>query len=1002
MDSHANSQSIQPSSQLPPFTPREVDIIACLTYGKSTSGIATLLSLSSRTIDNHIRNIMLKIECNSRESILNFVERAGYVPLLRQHYGKLNPLVQEEVEEPASKPQKIHTTKKKSLLYISLIGLTIVIGGGLFRALHPWSKELKEYIARSDFSLPAKSALLDRPQILKEIEAAFTNKEEIQTVALIGMGGAGKTTLARQYAYSQYFPIVWEFNAESRESLKASFENLADVLAKTEADKNLLRELQEINNPIEKEEKLIRFVKERLRKNPTWFLVYDNVEKLKDMQLYFPNDPATWGKGAILITTRDSNLQNDSHIHHSILIGELDANQKLDLFLKIINHDNTQHLTTAQKKDAQQFLEKISSFPLDVSVAAYYIKSTSVPYEKYITYINQSSKDFESLQANFLRETSSYTKTRYGIITLSLQKLMETHKDFGDLLLFISLIDSQNIPRDLLVKYKNDPVVDSFIYHLKKYSLLTNELSLPSPFESTLSLHRSTQAIILAHFLKTLSFIETKTRVRSISNVLEQIAEQGLEKEKTAHIKTLLNHFNVFLSHDHLLSPLIKSSLTFELGRMYGHLNQYEKAKELLEQSLDILQKHGKEKDIKLAQVLAYLGSIYKELGNPQKSQELLEQSLLIYNKNPKENQGEIARALAYLGDTYRNKADLIKAKTTLEESVLLYKQQIPVQHPGLALALTNFGSTQRELRNVKEAINALEESLSLYRKYIPENFMGIARALYYLGPAYTNKGDFQKARSVLEESIGLFRKHSSKNNILIGRALVHLGNVYRELGEYKKAKDIFEQAFSIHKIHHTKEHSQYAWSLIHLGFVERELANPQKAKFILEQCLETYKKHFDEKNIYIARILAQLARIHNDLGHYETTLTLLKASIPAHEETYGKDHVETARVINILAQTYLLTGDLTVAEAYLKKILRIFQENKHPDVYKVYEDLSDLELKKAQNAESQERSQEAEDHKAQAINYLMQAQEIVKATFSENSPHFIRIGINLRSLEEP
>ena len=186
---------------------------------------------------------------------------------------------------------------------------------------------------------------------------------------------------------------------------------------------------------------------------------------------------------------------------------------------------------------------------------------------------------------------------------------------------------------------------------------------------------------------------------------------------------------------------------------------------------------------------------------------------------------------------------------------------------------------------------------------------------------------------------------------------------------------------------------------MIYLGCTERELGESQKAKFILEECLETYKKHFDEKHIRIAWIFAELARVHNDLGHYKTAINLLEKSIPVHEETYGKDHLSTVRVVNILAQTYLLKGDLKAAEAYLQKILTLFQESKDPDVYKVCEDLADLELKKAQNEENQGNGQQVKSHKTQAMNYLMQACETVKTAFPGNSLHLIRIQAKLEKL---
>ncbi|MDI9635807.1 hypothetical protein QM565_08415 [Geitlerinema splendidum] len=51
--------------------------------------------------------------------------------------------------------------------------------------------------------------------------------------------------------------------------------------------------------------------------------------------------------------------------------------------MKILHHGLDQ-LQLPQKEEVNAFLKFIPPFPLDVSVAAYYIKSTHLTYEKYL------------------------------------------------------------------------------------------------------------------------------------------------------------------------------------------------------------------------------------------------------------------------------------------------------------------------------------------------------------------------------------------------------------------------------------------------------------------------------------------------------------------------------------------------------------------------------------------------------------------------------------------
>ncbi|AIK96440.1 response regulator transcription factor [Candidatus Odyssella acanthamoebae] len=68
-----------------PFTQREIDILAGMLSGKTIKTIAYFLTISPKTVETHIRNLMLKLNCNSREGIINFIEKTGKFSALRQH-----------------------------------------------------------------------------------------------------------------------------------------------------------------------------------------------------------------------------------------------------------------------------------------------------------------------------------------------------------------------------------------------------------------------------------------------------------------------------------------------------------------------------------------------------------------------------------------------------------------------------------------------------------------------------------------------------------------------------------------------------------------------------------------------------------------------------------------------------------------------------------------------------------------------------------------------------
>jgi len=148
------------------FTSREIDVIACLLSGRSSKKIASLLSISSKTIENHIRNIMLKLGYNSRESIIDFIEKSDKFVHFKNHYSNLLIKAAFELELKKTEiPIKsnincliIYSNKKKTKdLFISKLEKHLNFAG-IKTYSDPWKENMyksllsdKEKIERADY-----------------------------------------------------------------------------------------------------------------------------------------------------------------------------------------------------------------------------------------------------------------------------------------------------------------------------------------------------------------------------------------------------------------------------------------------------------------------------------------------------------------------------------------------------------------------------------------------------------------------------------------------------------------------------------------------------------------------------------------------------------------------------------------------------------------------------------------------------------------------------------
>jgi tetratricopeptide (TPR) repeat protein/DNA-binding CsgD family transcriptional regulator len=1039
------------------FSQREVDVIACILEMRTTKKIAQLLSIAPKTIESHIRNISKRLNCNSREGIISFIEGSDKYLEIKNYYAQILILKAFESEFVQVCGSILNRTDLPTLVYedknsdasaiifllkkhIELVGLrdvsiilesslsdssksNIILTGqikdnyyleffNLLERLCPdlniegwrsqfeeqcqrllgstppvrksettevllsykriWLKSLGVLIIiglifsififqqpassiRSDLIIPAELFLLNRPLILEEMSKKLESQNGIRSLALIGIGGSGKTTLARQYAVSQNASVVWEFNAESSETLKSSIESLAHALSKSEEDLKNLREAQNIKDKIIKREMLLAFVQKKLRALTSWVIIFDNVEKFQDIKVYYPSDPKIWGNGKVILTTQDHHIQQNNQIQSSLEVGALEDLEKLDLFMKIIASETAKPFSKNQIKEIKSFLAKLPPFPLDISVAGYYLKVTQIPYSDYLNNLRLSDATFNTTEEYLIKDATNYSKIRYKIITTSLDHLMTINEDFSDLLLLVSFVDSQDIPRDLLVGQKASQIVDSFIYNLRKYSLITKESSTPS-LGPTISIHRSLQSIQMNYLIKKLNIEDAKKPLDKMILNFEEYLKTIIDDENLSKMNLLVLHCESFLRN-------IKS-LNFEMES---------------------------------GQILSKFASIYYYLGNHDKAEELLEESLRSLNKNKPINQDRIAWALAFLGDIHRFNGNYKYAKYLLQQSLDIYKIQDPRNYEKIAWVLTCMAKIYWDLCIYNRSKDLLEEALAIYQDHPPKNIEALAWTLGCLGNTYRDMGDYAKAKPKLEDSLKIYKDHFSEDTASYAWALVNLGELYQRLGNYERARNLTEQGLGIYKSKLSKDNIRTAWVATHLGSIYRDLGNHNKAIQLLESSLAIYKAHFVENHLWIAWNLSQLGKIYAALGQNEKAKQILMQSLKTYTYHSRDNCIESSDILRVLSQISLEEGNFEKAEVLLRRVKTIIESNSHPNLFMHYEVMAELNSKKSRQALKLGIIEQSNPFLQISHDYLQKALRIVQASFPKDSPHIKRIQEKLK-----
>lgn len=776
----------------------EVQVIGCLQQDQIYLSIFRIIELLASNID-------------LQHYILDFNKQKN--DIINQKINLTTELLnkEQEVEKPLADNRSITLTIFKLIVIIAILLISFYIYN--YQPLANISV---------NFLLPNEKLLLTRKEITEQLDKIFAKPNEINTVILVGGGGVGKTTIARSYANKQKASIIWEINAETKNSLFLSLESLAYALCKNNTDKQELRSILDIKDYSVKDKQLLLFVQQQLKLLPNWLIIYDNLESFKDIWEYFPQNANSWGKGRVIITTRDATIKNSEYIDtlNVIAISEINEQEKLQLFNNIAQNSLPQ-LTKNQKRIAQ-FLADIPSFPLDVSIAAHYLRDTGMNYNQYLEEIKAPKKEFSELQISILQDVNQYAKTRYNIVSLTLQKMIKSNAEFYDLALLIAIVDSQNIPEELLVLYKKQYIATDFLRGLKKNSLVTNiqykdDDKTDINNLASFSIHRSTQMNMLAAIIGSADAQQKQETLSAIMSNIQSYILQQIDLENTSCLKNFIRHYEALLSkQQNLLNRANIISINNGLGIINYYLGHDQQAREMLEANLDITKQNQD-----TALVLTHLGAIYRKIGQ-----------------------------------NYPIAIDYLK------QAIAIY-QAISPDDVRQGLAFTHLGNTYRTLGDFQKATAALEKSVSIYRQHSGYD-AGEARALGYLGVAYREQGDLIKAKDLLEQAKSLYdKKKSVKCSSAYAGALAHLGITYRMMGQYDKAKDILEESVDIYQQIRPKNHPDIGRNMLNLGVIYGEIKENIKAEDLLKKSLNDYENNYGVNHIETGKVLNQLGRFY-------------------------------------------------------------------------------------------------------------------------------------------
>jgi class 3 adenylate cyclase/tetratricopeptide (TPR) repeat protein len=679
-------------------------------------------------------------------------------------------------------------------------------------------------------------------------------------VAIHGLGGIGKTSVAAEYAhrYASEYAGVWWAPAENRTLLVNSLAALAGQLVPSLS--------QEID-----QERGARAGLAYISRSPIPFLlIYDNVETPDVLRGLVPSAGAR-----LLITTRWADW----------------GGRSAELGLDVLGAESAVELlqNRTERNDplgAARLAAALGCLPLALDHAGAYCRLTGTSFEAY-------REKIDRLLAR-PPKGAPYPASVGATFDLAIEKAAGECPGAEALLGFCAFLAPERIPLDLIRSdLPDEEELAEALLTLAAVSLVQH-----AKFDSgepAVRTHRLVQLAMRRRLVDNGSAAILSARVaRRMAEVFPKTAyrDTGVWPRCTV----LLPH--VIAMRDRLGDAAADADLAGFLEAAGSYLHRrgaYGEAEPFLARAMSAAEETLGREHPELAAARSSLAHLYRDIGRNAEAEPLFKQALAITEKALGRDHPAFIARLNDLAHLYYDTGRHSEAESIFKEAIAVGEKALGREHSSVAIALGSLARLCRAAGRHAEADPLFNAAIDAGQKALGREHPAVALALGYLpGDRAASHGD---ATTKLSLDHGhLDREEFSREHPDVAIQLNNLAYLYRAAGRLAEAEPLLKQALAITERALGREHPDIAISLNSLARIYRESGRYDEAASALKEAISISENMVGREHPAVAIRLYNLGRLYADMGRHDEAEAVLKEVIAISEKTVGRGNQGTAR----------------------------------------------------------------------------------------------------------
>ena len=605
-----------------------------------------------------------------------------------------------------------------------------------------------------------------------------------QRVALVGLGGIGKTQVALELAQwtAQHKPdhsIFW-VPALSNATFEQAYVEMATMLpvqrkGQDEDPKELVRRYLSSNGA------------------GRWLLILDNADDVgmaSILKQYLPES----NQGIILVTTRSPDMALSVAEGITVQLGQMSLQEAKDMLQKWLSFKSPE-----DNAAVEDLLRELAYLPLAITQAAAYLTRNRMPIARYLGLLRRTEKDLVDVLSREFHDSTRYDGSQNAVATtwlVSFDQIRKSDSAAAELLSFISHIEPKAIPQSMLPRQGSEEQTEYAIGTLCGYAFLGR---------------RGQSEVFDMH-----SLVHVATRIWVERVWTERHERVGMTQvEAVGHVSVIFpttdransERWRIYLPH---ATRLLESSSGWQSEERYHLLREvglclytdrrFKEAIRYLDKVCEWKRGNLNEKDHDRLTSEYELASAYLDDRRIKEAISIFEHVVAVKKRTQAEEDYNRLTSEHELARAYLNDRRIKEAISIFEHVVAVRKRTLAEEDYNLLMSEHELARAYLNDRRIKEAISIFEYVVVVQKRTLVEEDHSRLTSEHELARAYLDDRRIKEAISIFEHVVAVRKRTLAEEDYNLLMSEHELARAYLNDRRIKEAISIFEHVVAVQK----------------------------------------------------------------------------------------------------------------------------------------------------------------------------------------------------------